>query len=142
MSEPSLPLTGGCMCGGVRFEVSEPLVVAMYCHCTRCRRRTGTDWSVGAIAAPGSYRVLEGEGLVRSWEPPAGGWAKAFCSRCGSQLYSRSPDRPDVVSVRMGSFDGDPGLRPSCHQFTAYAPVWAPVPEDGLPRYPERVPAG
>ena len=42
--------------------------------------------------------------------------------------------------MRMGTFDGDPGVRPSYHQFTAYAAVWEPIPDDGLPRYPERRP--
>ena len=59
MSE--LPLTGGCLCGAVRFEVTEPLVSSGYCHCTRCQRRTGTAASPGARIAPGSLRVLAGE---------------------------------------------------------------------------------
>jgi hypothetical protein len=134
-----LPLTGGCMCGGVRFEVGEPLVGAISCHCTRCQRRTGVGFSISAFARPGSYRLTAGEDLVRVWDPGGGGWVKAFCSRCGSQLFSRNPERADVVSVRMGSFDVDPGVRPSAHQFTAYAPAWAPVPDDGLPRHPERI---
>lgn len=128
------------MCGGVHFEVDQPLSSAMYCHCTRCQRRTGVGFSIGAHAAPGSYRVAEGEELVRVWEPPAGGWAKAFCSRCGSQLFSRDREDPEVVSIRLGSFDEDPGVRPSAHQFTAHAPAWAPIPDDGLPRYPEGAP--
>jgi hypothetical protein len=140
MSEPSLPLTGGCMCGGVRFELSEPPVSAMFCHCTRCRRRTGVGFSIGARAVPGSFRIVAGEELVRAWDPGDGGWAKSFCSRCGSQLFSSDPVQPDRVSVRMGGFDEDPGVRPSAHQFVAYAPAWSPVPDDGLPQYPERVP--
>jgi len=48
-------LTGGCMCGGVRFEVDEPLVSASYCHCTRCQRRTGTAASASARIAPGCW---------------------------------------------------------------------------------------
>jgi hypothetical protein len=48
------------------------------------------------------------------------------------------PDLP--ISVRMGAFDGDPGVRADGHQFTAYAAAWAPVPDDGLPRFPERRP--
>lgn len=130
------------MCGAVRFEVSEPLLGAMYCHCTRCQRRTGVGFSVGARVVPGSYRLTAGEELVRVWDPPGGGWGKAFCSRCGSQLFSRDPEDHDAVSVRMGSFDGDPGVRPGAHQFTDYAPAWAPVPDDGLPRFPERMPRG
>ena len=139
MSDPKLPLTGGCMCGGVRFEVSEPLPGALYCHCKRCQRRTGTGFSVTALANPGSYRTVSGEDLVRLWAPPDGGWVKAFCGECGSQLFTHDPENPDMVGVRMGALDEDPGIRPSVHQFTPFAASWAPVPDDGLPRFPRRL---
>ena len=137
MSE--LPLTGACLCGGVRFEVTEPLVSAGYCHCTRCQRRTGTAASAQARVAPGSLRVVAGEELVR-WYEPEDGFPKGFCSACGSALFSRHPERPDVMSVRLGVIDGDPGIRPSYRQFVAYAAAWEPIPDDGLPRHPESRP--
>jgi len=139
---PQLPLSGGCLCGGVRFEVSEPLLGALYCHCTRCQRRTGTGFSISALTAAGSFRLLTGEDLVRSWDPGDGGWVKAFCSRCGSQLFAANPENPELVAVRMGTIDGDPGVRPNAHQFTDYAPAWSPIPDDGLPRFPERITPG
>jgi hypothetical protein len=134
-----LPLIGGCLCGSVRFEVTEPLVSAGYCHCTRCQRRTGTAASASGRIVPGSLRIVSGEELVRSYEP-ADGFAKDFCSGCGSALWSRDPQDPDVISVRLGAFDADPGIRPSNRQFVAYAAAWEPIPDDGLPRYPERRP--
>jgi len=137
---PELPLTGGCLCGGVRFEVTEPPVSAVYCHCTRCQRRTGTAAAVSARLAPGSLRILSGEELVASYVPEDG-FAKDFCSACGGALWSRHPEDPDLVSVRFGAFDGDPGIRPSARQFVAYAAPWEAIPDDGLPRYPERRPA-
>ena len=129
------------MCGAVRFEVTEPLVVASYCHCTRCRRRTGTAASVSARVAPGSLRVLSGEELVRAWDPGDGGFLKAFCSACGSALWSQSPVDPEIRALRLGAFDADPGIRPSHRQFVAYAASWEPIPDDGLPRHPEGRPA-
>lgn len=138
---PELPLTGGCVCARVRFEVSEPLLAALYCHCKRCQRRTGSAFSVSAVTAPGSFRVVAGEDAVRSWDP-GDGWIKSFCSDCGGHLYTTSPDDPGLVSVRMGALDGDPGVRPAAHQFTAYAASWEPIPDDGLPRFEERIPAG
>jgi hypothetical protein len=134
-----LPLTGGCLCGGVRFEVTAPPISAGYCHCTRCQRRTGTAASVSAALEPGSLRVTDGEELVRAYEP-GDGWAKVFCSACGSALWSRHPDDHARVSVRLGAFDSDPAVRPSDRQFVAYAAAWEPIPDDGLPRYPERRP--
>ena len=134
MSE--LPLTGGCLCGAVRFEVTEPLVSSGYCHCTRCQRRTGTAASPGARIAPGSLRVLAGEEHIKAYEPEDG-FAKVFCSACGSALWSRSQEDPDVFSIRLGAFDDDPGIRPTYRQFVAYAAPWEPIPDDGLERFPE-----
>jgi hypothetical protein len=45
-----------------------------------------------------------------------------------------------VISVRLGSFDGDPGIRPSFRNYVAYAAAWEPIPDDGLPRFPEQRP--
>jgi hypothetical protein len=134
---PELPLTGGCLCGGVRFEVTEPPVVAGWCHCTRCQRRTGTSGSVQARLVPGSLHMLQGEGLLHAYQP-LDGFAKVFCSACGSAMWSRSPDDPDLIFVRLGVFDRDPGIRPSYRQFVDYAAAWDPLPDDGLPRFPER----
>ena len=131
------PLTGGCLCGAVRYEVSEPLVSASYCHCTRCQRRTGTAASAQARVAPGSFRIVSGEELLSEWVPPDSGFPKVFCSSCGGALWSRSPTDPDVIGVRLGTFDSDPGIRPEYHQFVDYAAPWEPIPDDGLPRYPE-----
>ena len=124
------------MCGGVRFEVTAPLVSAGYCHCTRCQRRTGTAAAITARVAPGSLRITAGEELVRSWAP-SDGFAKEFCSACGSALWSRNSEDPDVIGVRLGAFDRDPGIKPSYRQYVAYAAAWEPLPDDGLTRYPE-----
>jgi hypothetical protein len=129
------------MCGGVRFEIDEPLVSASWCHCTRCQRRTGTSASAQARVVPGSLRIVQGEELVREYRPEGGGWGKAFCSECGSALWSRSPDEPGLFGVRLGAIDGDPGIRPAHRQFVAYAAPWDVIPEDGLPRFPDRRPS-
>ena len=134
---PDLPLTGGCLCGSVRFEVTEPLLRASYCHCTRCQRRTGTAASAQARVPSGAFRLLSGEESLGRFEPGDGGFDKVFCTGCGSALWSEAPDDPDTRSVRLGAIDGDPGIRPSWRQFTAYAAAWEPIPDDGLERFPE-----
>ena len=134
-----LPLTGGCGCGAVRFEVTAPFRSASYCHCTRCQRRTGTARSANARVEPGSFRVVEGEENLGVWAPETG-MHKFFCGLCGSAVFSRSPTDPTVVGVRLGALDGDPGIRPQWHQYVSYAAPWEPLPDDGLPRYPEAPP--
>lgn len=132
-------LTGGCNCGAVRFDVSEPLFNARYCHCTRCQRRTGTAASASASVVPGSFRILSGEEQLRAWRPDDG-HEKWFCGACGSAIFTRDPADPSRVGVRLGAIDGDPGIRPDYRQFVTYAASWEAIPDDGLPRYPERRP--
>jgi hypothetical protein len=129
-------LLGGCACETVRFEISGPLVSANYCHCTRCQRRSGTAASANARSEPGSFRILSGEDSLRAWKPE-GGFEKWFCGDCGSALFSRDPDDEQLMSIRLGALDGDPGIRPGMRQFVAYAAPWEPIPDDGLPRHPE-----
>jgi hypothetical protein len=83
---------------------------------------------------------VRGEGLIKCWRHPDGGFEKCFCRECGAQLFARNPDDPIQMSIRMGAFDGDPGVRPSWRTFVGYAAPWEPIPDDGLERYPEGKP--
>jgi hypothetical protein len=136
MSMPAL--VGSCGCGVVRFEVTEPLLGAVYCHCTRCQKRSGTAFQASALAAPGSVTVVQGAEHLRDWRP--GGLAKTYCGRCGAHVFARDPETGAIPIVRMSAIDGDPGVRPLARQFVAYHPEWAPIPDDGLPRYDEAMP--
>lgn len=134
----SAVLTGGCNCGAVRFEISEPLAEARYCHCRRCQRRSGSAASATATLRPGSCRIVSGADQLVRWNPGGGVRDKVFCGTCGSALFIQWPGEDDVLGVRLGSFDSDPGVRPSYRQFVAYAAAWEAIPDDGLPRYDER----
>jgi hypothetical protein len=133
------PLTGRCNCGAVRYEIDGPLVSASYCHCRRCQRRSGAAASANVRPAPGAMRIVAGEDRLRGWAPEEGR-EKMFCGDCGSAMFSRDPNDHTLVSIRMGTLDRDPGIRPGYHQFVAYAAPWEPIPDDGLPRYPESAP--
>jgi hypothetical protein len=138
MTDPAL--TGGCNCGAVRFELSEPPTAANYCHCTRCQRRSGTAASANAFTPRANLRILSGAESLRAWKPE-NGREKCFCGECGSALFAGNPEEDDPIGIRLGTFDGDPGVRPSKRQFTAYAAPWEPIPDDGLERFPERMPS-
>ncbi|HWH10981.1 MAG TPA: GFA family protein [Solirubrobacteraceae bacterium] len=140
MTSPTL--TGGCLCGRVRFELSEPPITAGYCHCTRCQRRTGTGSSANARIDGTAFRIVAGDELIKGWRHPDGGFEKCFCRECGAHLFSRSPTDPAQIGIRMAAFDVDPGIRPSWRAFTDYAATWEPIPDDGLERYGERRPPG
>jgi hypothetical protein len=134
MPSRDYPLTGGCPCGLVAFEVSAPFTTAGYCHCKRCQRRSGALWSLNGIVPSEGYEIVRGEEHVGVWSPPDG-LPKAFCASCGGQLYS---DGGDFIVVRLGAVDGDPGIRPEWHQWLESAPEWEPIPDDGLPRFARR----
>jgi hypothetical protein len=136
MSTPAL--VGSCGCGAIRFEVTAPLLDAIYCHCTRCQKRSGTAYQASALAAPGSVTVTDGAEHLRDWRP--GGLDKSYCGQCGAHLFARDPGTGAIAVVRLSAIDGDPGVRPRARQYVAYHPAWAPIPDDGLPRYDEAMP--
>lgn len=93
---------------------------------------------MSALVAPDSLHVTKGAELMRSYQPP-GGFRNLFCSQCGTGLFSEHPDDADLLWVRLGTLDSDPGVRPSYRQYVAYAAAWEPIPQD-LERFPERGP--
>jgi hypothetical protein len=134
------PLTGTCLCGGVRFEITQPFRRASHCHCSRCRRHSGTfGLTQGRVPRTG-FTLLQGGELIHVYRPPDG-MAKAFCSVCGSSLFGGTWPHGPEVSVRFGALDGDPGIRPQYHSHTESAAPWDAIPDDGLPRYPGAAPA-
>jgi hypothetical protein len=133
-------LTGGCLCGGVRFWLATPPAIAGYCHCTRCQQRTGTSASAQAFVDGEALTIAQGEELVTGWRHPDGGMEKCFCRRCGAHIFSRDPASKVIRTVRMSAFDDDPGVRPSFRAFVAYAAPWEPIPDDGLERFDEARP--
>jgi len=129
-------ITGGCLCGGVRYEVHGAFLRASHCHCSRCRRHTGTSHSTQGRARRSDFRLVSGEDLVRVYAPDGGGAVKAFCSVCGSSLFGGQWPGGEEITIRLGSVDGDPGIRPQFHTFVASKAPWDEI-RDGLPQYEE-----
>jgi hypothetical protein len=130
-----MSIAGRCGCGAVRFEVDPPFIRASHCHCSRCRKHSGTYGEAQLRIPPDQLRVLAGEDLLRFWEPDDGGGRKVFCVQCGSSLFGAHWPDGDVVSVRLGAFDEDPGIRPQYRSWVSAAVPWLEVPDDGLPRH-------
>lgn len=139
MPSPETPLRGRCLCGAVNFQVSAPFQTAGYCHCKRCQRRSGTTSTLNAKVAAESFEILDGADLIQTWRPPDG-QPKSFCAKCGGHLFSGDLDRGPTIGVRLGTVEGDPGIRPSWRQWVSSAPGWEAIPDDGLERFGESRP--
>lgn len=128
-------VSGSCLCGGVRFEVDLPFIRAGHCHCSRCRKHSGTFGLTQARIGREQFRLLQGEDLIRVFGKGQGA-VKAFCSVCGSSLFGGTwPDGPQV-SIRMGAFDEDPTIRPQFHTYVGSRAAWDQI-TDGLPQFLE-----
>ena len=134
-------ITGSCLCGGVRYRVAGPFLRAGHCHCSRCRKHSGAAVLTQGRVRREDFRLESGEGLIRVYQSKDGGAVKAFCGVCGSSLFGGTwPDGPEV-SIRLGSVDGDPGIRPQYHTFVGSRAVWDEI-HDGLPQYEGPLPGG
>ena len=133
---PENPIHGSCLCGGVRFEVTAPFRWANHCHCSRCRKHSGAFGGTQGRVPREGFRLLAGGELIRVFRPD-GGRVKAFCSVCGSSLFGAEWPEGEEIAIRLGSLDGEPGIRPQFHTFVASRASWDEIPDDGLPRYDE-----
>jgi hypothetical protein len=131
-------LTGSCLCEGVRFEISCELGPVRYCHCSRCRRGTGSAFSANSRVPRAGFSLLQGEALVSEYEQ-APSISRAFCSRCGSPLYARLDAEPESIRLRLGTLREDPGLRPVAHVWVGSMAPWFEI-SDELPRFVEVAP--
>jgi len=109
---PLSKATGKCLCGNVSYEITGNLGIFQYCHCSRCRKFTGSVHAANLLVAPEHFKWLGGEEYVGRYEPEdTKHFATSFCKNCGSSLPWLGKSKKAVV-VPAGTLDSDPGLRP------------------------------
>ena len=135
--DKTMALHGGCLCEGVKFEVTEEPMMMGTCHCTRCQRRGGGPGATGVLYPVGSVNITEGEDLIAEYEIEPGA-IRRFCSRCGSRVFG-SPE--EFIFVQAGTLDEDPSIRPQFHMMVDFKAVWDEIHDD-LPQYGEYPPMG
>ena len=133
-------LRGSCLCGGVKFEVSEAPETLRYCHCASCKKLSGGTGTLNGRVRSTSIRILGGADLLTTFEPP-GGSAKTFCTRCGSNLFGGGWPHSEFSSVRASALDDGFDARASAHIFVRSVAAWETLPDDGLERF-ETTPPG
>ena len=117
MAETSKPITGGCICGAVRYQVNGALRPVIACHCEQCRRFSGHF--VAATATRKTYfQLLQADGL--KWYSYQSGLRQGFCQECGSSLFFED-EQSARISIAAGSLDQPQGLKLAAQIFAAEA---------------------
>ena len=125
-------VTGGCLCGAVRYEVQGKLSPIMYCHCTQCRRQTG-HFLASTSCKRENFRLTREDGL--KWYQSSDKARRGFCAVCGSVLFWDGTGF-GTMSIAAGSADTPTGVEPIAHIFTDNKGDYYEI-KDGLPQWPK-----
>ena len=126
MDVPTLPLTGGCCCGAIRYEVRALPYAVTVCHCRDCQRLTGSAFSMPMVVPQHAFSVTQG--ASKTWERTADSGnvsTQHFCDSCGTRLYTEPRSLPHCVTIRAGTLDDTSWLKPVAQVWTKSAQSWA-----------------
>jgi len=127
---------GSCLCGEVTYEIRPPYTWFQYCHCSRCRKRSGTAHAANILIAAGQLSWTSGEDQLTRYElPDAKSFGTSFCAICGSQLPRVTRNGTWAV-VPAGTLDADPGIRPERNIYWDSRASWYHSTDD-LPSFSE-----
>ena len=117
-------LAGSCLCQNVKYEITGNMGIFQYCHCSRCRKFTGSAHAANLFVSPGDFRWLSGEDYVGRYDPADTKYfATCFCRNCGASLPWLSKSEK-VVVIPAGTLDEDPEIKPSQNIFCGSRPDW------------------
>ena len=123
--KPDLPLTGGCYCGAIRYEVNARPFAVTICHCRDCQRLTGSAFSMPLFVPRPAFVLIKGK--TKAWQRVSDSGRKSlqhFCAECGTRLYTE-PANPNVMNIRAGTLDDTSWLEPAAQVWTKSAQPWA-----------------
>lgn len=128
-----MTIKGSCLCGGITFEFDQAAGPFEICHCSRCRKVTGSIGMPAIAIKKSAFRYLTGQALIKTYaapllhSPPS--YTCTFCSQCGSPVPMPT-DEFDEIEIPAGLLDDDPGIKPDKHIFIEYLPAWDGVHDD------------
>ena len=132
-----MAITGGCLCGKVRYELTAPMLFGGFCYCLDCRKASGSHSA--SMAVPEAALKITGETREFSTTGDSGNpVTRVFCPNCGSGIVSKGA-RAGVVMLKAGTLDDPEHFKPMASIYASRAPSWDP-PRDGLPVFPEMPP--
>jgi hypothetical protein len=119
------PLTGGCLCGAVRYTLSVPVTELRACHCTACQKASGAAGSVNAAIASSAFQLTQGTLKRYSATADSGRTLhRYFCGDCGSPIYSQRATTPENMVVRAGTLDNSSGMKITTNIWCRSARPW------------------
>jgi hypothetical protein len=128
-------MTGGCLCGAVRFRLSAAPVATRLCWCRTCQYIAAGNASVNVVVPTEALSIEGSTAEFQNTADSGNGMRRRFCPACGVHLFSNSAGRPHLTVVRAGVFD-DPGIAdPTAAIWVSSAPRWACIAED-LQQFP------
>lgn len=131
--------SGSCLCGSVTYSFAKDIGVFQYCHCSRCRKFTGSAHASNIFIKPEDFHWLSGENLVGRYQPDDTKYlTTAFCKHCGSSLPWLNKSHTLMV-IPAGTLDDDPGIRPKWNVYCASKAEWE-VEAASIPKYDELPP--
>lgn len=129
-------LSGSCLCNGIQYEIKGDLGDIMQCHCQKCRKANGSAFAANAAIPTTAFTLLKGKELLAEYESTPGVF-RVFCKQCASPLYSRRPNMPELLRLRIGTLDTKIEGKPSSHIFVGSKAEWYEIFDD-IPQYEER----
>jgi hypothetical protein len=120
-------MRGGCLCGAVRYEASDPVITAI-CHCTHCQKSSGSAYSVNVLFPDENVQI---EGTTQHFVDTGdsgGHLNRHFCPKCGSSLYTKADSIPGLTIVKAGSLDDTSAVKPTVQIYCARAQNWVTLP--------------
>jgi hypothetical protein len=122
---PTLPLTGGCSCGAIRYEIISFPLLLYTCHCKNCQPASGSAFALNMPVATKGFHIIKGEPKGWHHSSPSGAEVSSwFCGDCGARIYGSRNSRPESINVRAGTLDDTSWLEPVAHIFTKSAQPW------------------
>jgi len=127
------PYHGGCLCGLIRYRLTEEPLTLYACHCTDCQRGTGSAFALSMIVFKSALELRQGDPRTYAVTLSDGRQKHGkFCGECGTRLWGEPPKFPLVVVVQPGTLDDTTSLHPIGHIWTRSAQPWISIPKDTL----------
>ncbi|MEM9449432.1 MAG: GFA family protein [Cyanobacteria bacterium P01_E01_bin.6] len=121
---------GECNCGAVAFEITSKISDVFICHCSICRRSTGSNGIAVVVISNSDFRWVRGEKLINTWNKPGHDWKTSFCQNCGSSLPGVNDESRMYVPVGLIS-EGDENLKVAHHIWVGSKATWDEIGDNG-----------